>query len=108
MTTDLRAIAVSVEAADPGYRWLHFERQPESDVWVVLNRSPEPSATYHQAMAEGLVALELLIDDLALGPRSMKPTDSQSHRQKEAEGAQKAEQPSAKPSKRFFGFGPVM
>lgn len=99
---------MSVEATDSGYRWLHLEKQPAGEVWVVLNRSSEPSATYHQAMAEGLVALELLIDDLALGPRSMKPTDNQSHRQKEAVIAQKAEQPSAEPSKSFFGFGPVM
>lgn len=108
MTNELRAIAVSVEAAGSGYRWLHLEREQDSEIWAVLDRSPEQRTTYHQAMAEGLVALELLVDDLAVGPRSAEVVDYRSVEQKDATPAPQADEVGKEPSKSYFGFGPAM
>lgn len=62
----LRAIAVTVEEPEPGaFVWVLLEQGVD---WAPL-RAGRPSKSYATAMANGLLALQGLIDDLETGPR---------------------------------------
>lgn len=101
MRTLLRPISVSVEEPAAGqFRWLLCERGSEG-AWSQLRRAPQPVASYRQAMAEGLVALESMIDDLEIGPRS--PAGSPPPAPRSAPPGHSTRTP--KPG--FFGFGPA-
>lgn len=91
MTKPLRAIAIYVEEPRRGsFAWVLIERE-NADTWREIERAHRPADSYQEAMADGLLALQAMSEDLDEGPR-------------EAEG-QRAGQPGGQP--RFFGFGPA-
>ena len=101
MRTLLRPIAVSVEEPVAGqFRWLLSERGSEG-VWSQLRRAPQPVSSYRQAMAEGLMALEAMIDDLEIGPRSPAGPQPAPPR------SDAPRHPTRAPKPGFFGFGPA-
>lgn len=88
MPNPLRSLAVHVEELRRGaFAWVLIERD-NADTWREIERAHAPVGTYREAMADGLLALQALIDDVDQGPR--EPTAPRG-----------AGQP------RFFGFGPV-
>ena len=70
MAGALRAIAVTVEERAPArFGWLLLERTDEGSKWSALERSGPSFRKYHEAMADGLLALQAMIEDLDEGPR---------------------------------------
>lgn len=87
----LRHIAVHVEEPKPGrFAWVLSERGEHG--WQALDTSAAPRTSYRQAMADGLLALQSLVDDLDAGPRS-------------ADGTATEDKPAA--ARSYFGFGPA-
>jgi hypothetical protein len=82
----LRSISITVDEPEPGaYFWQLLEYNGLD--WEQLQFSERPAKTYAKAMADGLLALQALIDDLDVGPRD-------------------AEEEPARPGKKLlFGFG---
>lgn len=67
MAGALRHIAVTVEEPDAGeFEWVLLKQGVE---WGLLKRAKRPTASYAEAMAAGLLALQDIIDDLDAGPR---------------------------------------
>ncbi|WPB58318.1 hypothetical protein [Xylophilus sp. GOD-11R] len=100
------------ESEDRHYHWVLSERR-HGEVWQELDRSSKSFATFHEAMAAGLVALEQLVDDLDLGPRSRpaakagtRGRDSASPDEDAGHDTGSARQ-GADERKSLFGFGPV-
>lgn len=82
----LRSIAITVdEAEEGGFVWLLLEKEVE---WTPLQRAEQPTKSYADAMADGLLALQALVADLDAGPRETATAD-----------------PPAKRKKFGFGFG---
>ena len=103
MTATLRRIAVYVdEPAAHDFRWVLMERGPQG-AWAEIRRASSPAATYHRAMADGLLALQGLVDDLEQGPRN------QSRQTRQAKALPRSSrQTAAEPDRpSFFGFGPA-
>ena len=75
--------------------------------WRELGRSTSPVATYKAAMAAGLVALQAMVEDLDVGPRTDKTSRVRAkgvqRRPREALDSAKE----AAPAKLYFGFGPA-
>ncbi|CAN7596449.1 hypothetical protein [Acidovorax sp. Leaf78] len=124
MPADLRLIAVHVEEDSAGgFEWVLSERDGRT-AWGEIQRSASAAGTYKDAMAGGLVALEAMVEDLDIGPRSSTaPHASHAFRaaraahapsaakraatEREPSGAAEAEQKTpGKPSP--FGFGPAV
>jgi hypothetical protein len=65
--------------------------------------------SYKTAMAEGLLALQAMVDDLDAGPRESEAparrSDAGESDPQEAKRAAPAKE--AAPGKRYFGFGPA-
>lgn len=84
----LRHLAVTViQSANKAYRWRMVELTPDGK-WFTVDEQQDAEKTYSAAMAAGLVQLQGLVEDLAVGPRE--------------------EDPDAPPPKRkggLFGFG---
>lgn len=99
--TQLREIAVHVEEPRPGrFAWVLSEREREGGRWAELQRASAPVDSYRQAMADGLLALQALVDDLEQGPRKAQAPAGRSR--------PAAAPPAAPPRPRgFFGFGPA-
>jgi hypothetical protein len=101
----LRRIAVHVEEAQPGrFAWVLSElpRAPGAS-WSEIGKAGKPARSYQEAMAQGLWALQSMVDDLETGPRgSAEEADGD-----EAKGDEPAsESPAAKGGARTaFGFG---
>lgn len=99
MRAPLRPIAVHVTEPSAGaFRWELLERD-DAGQWALLQTADAAALTYRQAMADGLVALQSMIDDLDAGPRAWP-----------AQPGGTAEPPldAVAPVKsRYFGFGPV-
>ena len=116
---DLRQISVHIEEPKAGaFEWVLSEADAEdAGNWQPVQRSRRAASTYKAAMADGLVALESLIDDLDKGPRSSTARDHEpgpetapeSERAgKRAARAAPRQEPPAKPAGRTrtaFGFG---
>ncbi len=102
MPTLLRPIALHVEeSAEGDFRWVLDERDARGR-WAELDRSAAPAGTYRQAMADGLLALQALAEDLDIGPRKAVNDDEDA----DAEDGQ--DDVSTAPKKRtLFGFGPA-
>lgn len=102
MPTLLRPIALHVEEpAEGDFRWVLNERDARGR-WVELDRASAPAGTYRQAMADGLLALQALAEDLDIGPRKDVDDDADA----DAEDGQ--DDGSTAPKKRtLFGFGPA-
>lgn len=65
----LRPLAVTVfESADKAYRWRLAELTSDGR-WFAIDEQLQAEKTYSAAMASGLVQLQGLIEDLAIGPR---------------------------------------
>jgi len=73
----LRRIAVHVEETRSGFEWVLSEAEDDEDdeddenegPWRSLKRARKAVETYRASMADGLLALQTLIDDLDTGPR---------------------------------------
>ena len=99
MHTSLRTIAIHVEERAAGsFSWVLSERD-DAALWTELRRAPAGVASYQQAMAQGLVALESMVDDLDQGPRRADTPP--------AADKGPAAGPKAPPKPSFFGFGPA-
>ena len=72
----LRNIAVYVEEPTPGrFAWVLTESVDDLSVWWELQVGKEWLSSYQHAMAEGLLALQRMIEDLDVGPREKPLTD---------------------------------
>ncbi|VTU18320.1 hypothetical protein H4CHR_00162 [Variovorax sp. PBS-H4] len=103
----LRHIAVYVEEPKAGrFAWVLAEL--EGDSWRQLDRSDSPVPSYKTAMADGLLALQGLVDDLDAGPReSDAPARSDAGESDHRQAKRAAPSKQAAPGKRYFGFGPA-
>jgi hypothetical protein len=69
----LRSISITVDEPEEGsFFWQLLEYNGLD--WEQLQFAERPAATYSKAMAEGLLALQALIDDLDIGPREADRT----------------------------------
>lgn len=109
----LRRLAIYVEEPEPGrFEWVLGELDGE-DTIVVQQRAPRPVGSYKTAMANGLMALQRVVEDLDGGPREdlqapasanelhdKQPSSERAPTKRSAENAQ------ARPSRgTAFGFG---
>lgn len=102
MPTTLRPIALHVEEpAEGDFRWVLTERDARGR-WAGLDRASAPAGTYRQAMADGLLALQALVDDLDTGPR--KAADGEADADPEDGHADGGTAPKRRT---LFGFGPA-
>lgn len=96
-----RAIAVTVDARPDGFRWRLLESEDGGDGWEVLSTAPASVKRYRDAMADGLLALQALTDDLDAGPQT----------ELQREDAEDPSTPSDEAAPRrkggVFGFGPL-
>ncbi|MGJ7506002.1 hypothetical protein [Variovorax sp. GT1P44] len=70
MPASIRRIAIYVDATGEGaYRWVLIEHASKPSRWTEIKVSPKTQATYREAMADGLLALQGLVGDLDEGPR---------------------------------------
>ncbi|KQP49086.1 hypothetical protein [Pseudorhodoferax sp. Leaf274] len=112
----LRHIAVHVEEPKPGrFAWVLSERGVHD--WEELDRSAALSERYQQAMAEGLLALQAMVPDLDIGPRSVdelalasmhddaRPAEKQVDHA--AKGQKRGGRAAPAAGKSYFGFGPA-
>jgi hypothetical protein len=99
----LRPIAIHVEEAEEGdFFWVLIERS-RGDTWKEIERAGEPVATFKTAMADGLIALQAMTDNLDVGPRVPSPKAG-----KADTAAEEDEGEPAKPARKsMFGFGPA-
>lgn len=73
-STPLRRISVYVEEPESGwFQWVLAEAAEGLSIWHDLKAAEEWAPTYKEAMAEGLLALQDLIEDLDQGPREAPP-----------------------------------
>jgi hypothetical protein len=115
----LRTIAVHVEEPEPGaFAWVLTER--DGAEWAEVGRADATAGTYQQAMAGGLLALQSMVDDLDIGPRT-RQAGAAPKRGKGGKAAPQrmdagadtateddAHQADAAPKRKaFFGFGPA-
>lgn len=115
----LRPIAISVEESRAQrFVWVLLERESEGDAWHTLAQADSAVASYQEAMADGLLALQALVEDLALGPRleeagdaKQKPARSakrKTERRHERKDDDEADTSAKAPARKsYFGFGPV-
>lgn|SRR6476620_5773833 len=104
----LRHIAIHVEEPKRGhFEWVLTERIGRN--WRALDRSTSPVETYKAAMAAGLVALQNMVEDLDVGPRTGRTSALVESKDERHEPQKKvpASAIEAAPSKPYFGFGPV-
>lgn len=107
MPTELRHIAIHVEEPEAGdFRWVLTERA-SGDTWEVRQKSDSAASTYQQAMADGLVALQLMVADLDVGPRRAVKTASASKQRPQNDDRSTAVGQGESGAPSFFGFGPV-
>lgn len=75
MPSELRQISIHVEEPEAGnFLWVLTERASH-DEWKVCREADAEVRTYKQAMADGLLVLEGMVDDLAIGPRRPDSAD---------------------------------
>jgi hypothetical protein len=97
----LRHIAVHVEEPrNSQFVWVLTERAGEN--WQPLSRAKSPVRSYKLAMAEGLLALQDLVEDLELGPRAQQEETARPSPAAAPEPAKTAPAQGA-----YFGFGPA-
>jgi hypothetical protein len=104
----LRHIAVHVEEPSRGrYVWVLTER--DDGGWREFARCMAPAATYKRAMADGLLTLQAMVEDLDVGPRVIREGEAAENARVRAEpAAQDADADGRIPTtRRYFGFGPA-
>lgn len=101
MPAALRYIAVHVEEPrSQDFRWVLTEQ--EGEAWRPIGKATAADATYKEAMAAGLLALEALVDDLDAGPRRERADAAAPAPRQQAAAPEEAPATSG-----FFGFGPA-
>jgi len=67
----LRRVALHVEEVRAGrYQWVLSEvADADSAPWTPIDRAASLASTYREAVAQGLLALQGMVDDLDTGPR---------------------------------------
>lgn len=112
MVNELRLVAVHVEEPRPGtYEWVITE-QRSGDQWVEIDRASGGRHRYKEAMADGLVSLEQMIDDLDHGPRRRlsrnrpKKEEQMPTALSDAHHATTVTEGGSK-NAGYFGFGPI-
>ncbi|APW38312.1 hypothetical protein RD110_14855 [Rhodoferax koreense] len=109
----MRHIAVYVEEPRPKrFAWVLNESADGGVHWEMLQRAGKPVASYQEAMAGGLAALQELVDDVNLGPRGEPEVGAPAQKRGKADEAsadapEDDEAPAPAKKKAFFGFGPV-
>ncbi|WP_422096348.1 hypothetical protein [Variovorax sp.] len=84
----LRQLAVTViQSASKAFRWRLVELMPDGK-WFTVDEQQGSEKNYSAAMAAGLVQLQGMVEDLAVGPREEDP-----------------DAPPPKRKSRLFGFG---
>lgn len=113
MANELRLLAVHVEEPNPGtYEWVITE-QRSGDQWVEIDRATGGRHRYKEAMADGLVSLEQMIEDLDQGPRRKLSRRNDPKKEDQLATAPSDAQNVITPSQgiskkaRYFGFGPI-
>lgn len=115
MANELRLLAIHVEEPTPGtYEWVITERRSRNQ-WSEIDRSTDGRNHYQEAMANGLVSLEQMIDDLNEGPRRSLDRSGVPQQGSKAQSAtmqtdaeEAARVSRAKPKNAaYFGFGPI-
>ncbi|MBT2332325.1 hypothetical protein J7E49_00140 [Variovorax paradoxus] len=110
----LRRIAIHVEEPRSGsFEWVLSEADSHgADQWKVLKRARKAVATYQASVADGLVALQSLIENLDTGPRAPaalepEPPPRQAHKRaaRSAAPAPAEEAPAKATGRTAFGFG---
>jgi hypothetical protein len=102
----LRHIAVYVEEPKPGrFAWVLAELEGRG--WRQLKRSASPVASYKTAMADGLLALQAMVEDLDAGPRKADAPVAEDDAGESDPQETERDAKDAAPSKRYFGFGPA-
>jgi hypothetical protein len=104
MPAPLRQVSVHVEEAEDGaFQWVLSERLGER--WEAILSAPSGVDTYRQSMADGLLALQGMIENLDIGPRAAptgrKPPAAKTANRDEPNGT------SSKRRRGMFGFGLV-
>lgn len=105
----LQSIAVHVtEPATGAFQWALAELEADH-TWSELQIADTTHATYREAMADGLVALQARIADLDAGPRATagRHSPAQRHVHRLARGKEDEPVPEgSKPTRQsVFGFG---
>lgn len=109
----LRRLAIYVEEPEPGrFEWVLGELDGEDRI-VVQQRAPRAVGSYKTAMANGLTALQRLVEDLDVGPREdlQAPASANELHVKQSSSDRaptksSAEDAQARPSRgTAFGFG---
>jgi hypothetical protein len=101
--SSIRLIAVHVEEPKPGkFVWVLTERGGRE--WKPVDRGRKSVNSYRKAMADGLLALQSMVEDLDIGPRTDDDSDPED-KVAEPQEASKADAPPA--SRSYFGFGPA-
>lgn len=113
MANELRLLAVHVEEPSPGtYEWVITE-QCSRNQWVEIDRATGGRHRYKEAMADGLAALEQMIDDLDEGPRWTRGRSDALQKEElistaHSDAEETAKRLQANPKKvGYFGFGPI-
>jgi hypothetical protein len=105
----LRRIAVHVDEPRPGkFEWVLNEASPpSSEMWTLLQKSARPVASYQKAMAQGLLALQALVEDLKTGPRASEIDLESANDEPPADrrGRKAADLPASQRRRTAFGFG---
>ncbi|MEJ8852821.1 hypothetical protein [Variovorax rhizosphaerae] len=71
----LRRLAIHVEEPRRGaFQWILSEVD-EAATLIEVERAKSRAKTYRQAMADGLRALQAMVDDLDVGPRSQQAVE---------------------------------
>lgn len=73
----IRRIAVYVDEPEPGwFAWTLTEADEAMSNWTQIEHADEWVGSYKEAMAAGLLALQLMIPDLDAGPREEPPAEA--------------------------------
>jgi len=113
MASRLRILSVYVEEPKAGrFAWAIGERGSKG-AWSEVDRSAELSSTYKEAVADGLLALQRMSEDLEQGPRAEDALGAKGLEANATDGADSAESqaeadlPATPRKPSLFGFGPA-
>ena len=111
----LRRVALHVEEVRAGrYQWVLSEvADAASAPWTRIDRAAKPASTYREAVAQGLLRLQGMVDDLDAGPRQTHASTGDEIAQ-DASGGDPAPDDDSTPAgdepkgaRTAFGFGRV-
>ena len=105
--SSLRVIAIHVEEPQPKrFIWVLTERDGPS--WQELARAAAPARSFKKAMANGLLELQSMVEDLDAGPRRPESPTSQVPEAARRIGRKSAHgEGGVQPGQSYFGFGPA-